>query len=309
MLLRLQKGRISMSLTGTECIFIILLVRFVQQYCSKSSSLLLPKTLYGNTKYFMLTKLLAAVFAAVLLVTEGGIHRVDLPTVLISAGSGVMLVVSSVCGLYAIKSGTMALSSMFATAGLIVPCVAGIFLYDEQMSLWQWGGVALFLASSYLLIGASKKMYASFSVKTLLLLVGSMLSNGVTMMLQTVFKRTVTGGSVTAFSFFSFILPALLLLVLMGAFRLQKPSECSEKLQKKLVVFAFISAAALFAVNQLATLAADKVEPVVLFTFINGGNTLIAAVIAAVFFKEKITLKSACGLVLGVAALVVVKAL
>ena len=298
-----------MAFTGTQCIIIILLIRFVQQYSSKSSSLLLPKTFYGNTKYFMLTKLLAAALALILLVISGEYTKIDPLTALISAGSGIMLVVSSVCGLYAIKNGTMALSSMFATAGLIVPCVAGIFLYDEQMSVWQWCGVVLFLASSWLLIGASKKMYASFSLKTVFLLVGSLLSNGITMTLQTVFKRTVTDGSVTAFSFLSFMIPALLLLVFLGGFRLHNPAVCHEKLQRKLILFALISAAALFAVNQLATFATDKVEPVILFTFINGGNTIIAAVIAALFFKEKFTVRSTVGILVGVAALVIVKAL
>ena len=295
-------------ISGTQCIIIILAVRFVQQYCSKRSSQLLPVTLFGNAKYFMITKLFASVFALGALLISWDFSSFDVLTVVISAVSGIMLVVSSVCSLYAIKSGTMALSSMFSTAGLIIPCIAGIFLYDEKMSLMQWLGVAVFFASSWLLIAASKKIYSGFSFKNLFLLIGSLVSNGITMMLQTVFKRTVPNGNVTMFSFLSFIVPALILLLSLEAFKIRKPSDCKEKLNSKLLIIAVISAGALFVVNQFATIAADKVEPVILFTFINGGNTIIAALIAAVFFKEKITVRSALGLALGIISLIIVKA-
>ncbi len=296
--------------TGSLCIIVILLVRIVQQYSSKSSSMLLPKTFYGNLVYFNLTKLLAAAFAVILLVIGGfkslGGSSLGM-TLLFSGISGVMLVLASVFGLYAIKSGTMALSSMFSTAGLIVPCIAGIFLFDDVISPMQWLGVVLFLASSYLLIGASKKMYAHFSFKTVLLLVGSMLANGVTMLMQTMFKKTVENANVSAFSFFSFIIPVGIMSVIMVFYKAKNPDECHEKLQKKLTVFAVISAVALFIVNQLATTAADLVDTVVLFTFINGGNTLIAALIAAVCFKEKFTPRSVAGLLIGIGSLVLVK--
>ena len=295
-------------MTGTQCIAIILMVRVVQQYTSKNSSILLPKTLYGNTKYFMLQKLLAAVSAVILLLVSGEFSKIDFPTVIYSGLSGIMLVIASACGLYAMRAGTMALTSMFSTAGLIVPCIAGIILYDEKMSFMQWFGVVMFLGASFLLISSSKKMKADFSFKTVLLLVGSLLSNGVTMMLQTMFKREIVGGSVTAFSFLSFIIPALILLIFMGGYKLKTPEQCQEKMEKKLVMLNVVSAIALFIVNQLATMAADKVQPVVLFTFINGGNTIIAAVMAALMFKEKFTVKSVLGILLGLGALVIVKA-
>ena len=47
---------------------------------------------------------------------------------------------------------------------------------------------------------------------------------------------------------------------------------------------------------------------IAMFTFINGGNTIIAAVMAAIVFKEKLTVKSVLGIVLGIGALVIIKA-
>lgn len=295
-------------MTGVQCIVIILLTRVVQQYTNKMASMLLPVTVYGNARYFTITNLFASAFAFILLMCRGELSDINLPTVFFASISGLMILVASVCTLYAIKSGTMALSSMFATAGVLVPCIAGIFLYGEMMSILQWVGVLIFLASSCLLIGASKQTNSGFSLKTVFLLIGALVSNGITMLVQTMFAREVENGSVAAFSFLSFMIPTVLLLPILCALKCRTPQPYSEKISGKLMLTGIVSAAAVFIVNQFATMAAELVQPVILFTFINGGNTIIAALMGALFFKERFTVKSALGIFLGVAALVMIKA-
>lgn len=56
-------------------------------------------------------------------------------------------------------------------------------------------------------------------------------------------------------------------------------------------------------------MAAATISPVILFTFINGGSTIIGAIVAAAVFKEKLTVKSVVGILLGIISLVVIKAL
>ena len=66
---------------------------------------------------------------------------------------------------------------------------------------------------------------------------------------------------------------------------------------------------AVFIINQLATLSTAIVPPVILFTFINGGSTIIGAIVAAVCFHEKLTLRSITGIILGVLSMIIIKAL
>jgi drug/metabolite transporter (DMT)-like permease len=120
------------------------------------------------------------------------------------------------------------------------------------------------------------------------------------MLVQTMFAREVSGGNVTAFFFLSFLIPSLLLLAILGALRVRAPDKCEEKLQGRLVVMAALLAGALFVVNQLATTAATKISPVILFTFINGGNTVIATAIGAIMFGERLTARSTAGILLGI---------
>ena len=65
-------------------------------------------------------------------------------------------------------------------------------------------------------------------------------------------------------------------------------------------------AVALFLINQMVTEATKYVPSAILFTVPNGGNNVIAALLAALFFKEKMTVKSTIGLLLSIVSLVLV---
>ena len=43
-----------------------------------------------------------------------------------------------------------------------------------------------------------------------------------------------------------------------------------------------------------------------MFPINDGGATIISAVTAAIFFKEKLTARSVCGLLLGIASLMII---
>lgn len=62
----------------------------------------------------------------------------------------------------------------------------------------------------------------------------------------------------------------------------------------------------MFLLNQIVTVATNYVPPSVLFSIPSAGNNIIAAVMAALLFKEKITLKSIIGLTLSVLSLILV---
>ena len=43
-----------------------------------------------------------------------------------------------------------------------------------------------------------------------------------------------------------------------------------------------------------------------MFPINDGGATIITAITAAIFFKEKLTVRSVCGLILGIGSLIVI---
>ena len=296
-------------------ISIILLCRIAQHICGKNTS----KSIKGIScfiQYCAYSNILSAILGLLLILLAKNGFNCSLNTLLISCFSGLMLAASSGFSLAAMKSGTIALTSLFGTGGILVPCIAGIFLFGHPMSWGQWGGIALFFVAAYLLIGSSAKIYSGFSFKTLILLIGTMLTNGFTMLAQQMFtfyvpdgdvSVYVPDGDVSVFSFLSFGIVGVLLLIL-SLIPAKGEAKIEYRLSSKLLLLGAVSAIAVFIINQLATLSTELVSPAILFAFINGGSTIIAAIVAAVGFHEKLTIRSILGIIIGVIALVIIKA-
>lgn len=286
-------------------LIIILLLRVPQNFSSKKTSGLVTNSqsyfLYGTYSY-----ILAGLIAFVMLLFDG-MSGFSLPAVGISALGAVSLAVSLFCSIEALKSGVMVLAAMAGSAGLLLPCIAGIFMFNEPMKPMQYIGIALLIFSGWLLIGYSKEQTGSFTPRTLLLLIGSMLSNGSVMLAQKMFSKYLPDTSVSIFSFLTFGLIGI------GMFIGLVPSLLSQSgrakiaaVPKPVFLYGTISSIILLAINQLATLAGRNVPSAIMFPINDGGATIITAITAAIFFKEKLTVRSVCGLILGIGSLIVI---
>lgn len=286
-------------------LIIILLLRVPQNFSSKKTSGLVTNSqsyfLYGTYSYT-----LAGLIAFVMLLFDG-MSGFSLPAVGISALGAVSLAVSLFCSIEALKSGVMVLAAMAGSAGLLLPCIAGIFMFNEPMKPMQFIGIALLIFSGWLLIGYSKEQTGSFTPRTLLLLIGSMLSNGSVMLAQKMFSKYLPDTSVSIFSFLTFGLIGI------GMFIGLVPSLLSQSgrakiaaVPKPVFLYGTFSSIILLAINQLATLAGRNVPSAIMFPINDGGATIITAITAAIFFKEKLTVRSVCGLILGIGSLIVI---
>ena len=286
-------------------LIIILLLRVPQNFSSKKTGGLVTNSqsyfLYGTYSYT-----LAGLIAFVMLLFDG-MSGFSLPAVGISALGAVSLAVSLFCSIEALKSGVMVLAAMAGSAGLLLPCIAGIFMFNEPMKPMQFIGIALLIFSGWLLIGYSKEQTGSFTPRTLLLLIGSMLSNGSVMLAQKMFSKYLPDTSVSIFSFLTFGLIGI------GMFIGLVPSLLSQSgrakiaaVPKPVFLYGTISSIILLAINQLATLAGRNVPSAIMFPINDGGATIITAITAAIFFKEKLTVRSVCGLILGIGSLIVI---
>ena len=286
-------------------LIIILLLRVPQNFSSKKTSGLVTNSqsyfLYGTYSYT-----LAGLIAFVMLLFDG-MSGFSLPAVGISALGAVSLAVSLFCSIEALKSGVMVLAAMAGSAGLLLPCIAGIFMFNEPMKPMQFIGIALLIFSGWLLIGYSKEQIGSFTPRTLLLLIGSMVSNGSVMLAQKMFSKYLPDTSVSIFSFLTFGLIGI------GMFIGLVPSLLSQSgrakiaaVPKPVFLYGTISSIILLAINQLATLAGRNVPSAIMFPINDGGATIITAITASIFFKEKLTVRSVCGLILGIGSLIVI---
>ena len=307
-------------------------MRVVQSACSKKNATLLPKNALGYLKYVVFYMFLAACMASVLFIinicTAGFKELYFVETLLYALIAGATLSIGCLCSLYNLTQGTMALNSLFGTAGLLIPTVASIFLYGESLMIWHWGAIAVFMIGAFLLIGGSKNIYGKFSLRNLIFLLLLLTCEGSTMLMQKMFGMNVPNGNVSLFSVLAFgsgvciLLASLGVLTLLYALRRKKYDTTSvsksdftmlpikkedARLNKKTYLYAVLLAGAVFIINQLATTSTPLISAVILFAFINGGATIISTIVGALMFREKITAKTATGLILGIGSLILLQ--
>lgn len=308
---------------------VVLLMRIVQRFLSKYNSLSLPKNSISYLKYTVFY----LVFAAILAFGFFGIEYIIDPKQIIfnfevvgyALMSALGLTIGCLCSQYALSKGEIVLVSLFGTAGLLVPTITSIFLYDEKLSILQWLFVALFLVGAYLITSGSSKRN-KFNFKMLIILIIILLSEGITMLGQTMFGRNIVGGNVSLFSVLLFVFGSLFLaiayLIIYTFYNKNKKNNIitntegfefipgvnsNVKLVKQTYIFAIFLAVAVFIINQFVTLTTPLMSPVILFAIVNGGNTIIGAIVGAAFFKEKLNISSIIGLVLGLSSLILIK--
>lgn len=285
---------------------IILLMKFVQKLYNKKTSVMIKGAVqylgYGAYRY-----ILSGAMALALMLIAGGSGDIGPMSFAISALGALALTISIYCSLEAMKNGAIILVSLASSAGLLLPCIFGIFMFDEPMSAWQFIGIGLLLVSAYLLVGYSKKLTGSFTKKTVLLLLGGMLSNGLIMIAQKMFSKYLPDASVSVFSFLSFGLAGLAMLILLLPQLINKKGrEMFASLPAAAWGYGAILSVALLIINQLATLAGRVIPSAIMFPINDGGGTIIAALTASIFFGEKLTPRSIAGLLLGILSLIII---
>lgn len=288
-------------------ILIIMGMRVIQSVHSKQVSLSLPTGTKAYVQYMAVYQGLAAAFAAVLLLIERNFSGFDLRSVLIALCSGAFLTIGSLAGIAALRGGTMVLHSVFSTAGLLVPCVLGIFFFHEALSAVQIVCIVGVLASAVLLIGSSKRLTGGFSPRTMVLLLTSFFSNGMVMFCQKLFGMIVPDGNVALFSMLTFLLPSAVLFVVGAILPRSDPDPAAKpRAPARLIRCAVLNAFAVFVIQQLVTMLTPVMHSAVLFTLVNGSGTIITAIVGAILYRERITVMSAAGIVVGVGALILI---
>lgn len=289
---------------------IVFLCRIVQHTANKKASIEI-NTAAETVAFNAVMQCSAAIVALVIILISGNGFKINGITILLSAFTGSAIVASISLAVFIMKTGSMALTSMFQAAGLLVPCIAGIFLFNTPIAGMQWLGMVIFLISAYLMITSSKTTVSGFSVKTFALLVCAMLTEGSTMLFQQMFAHYVPDGDVTVYSFLSFGIGGLIMLAVLPFVRRREVKAADGKARafsKLTIVCGAALGIAVLTINQIVTSIAAEVPPVILFTLVNGMGIIVAAVVAAVMYKEKLTLRNTVGIIIGIGSFIIIKA-
>lgn len=296
-------------------------MRVVQKLCSKRVSGAVGGNVffhYGGY-YNLLSALLSVIALAI-----SGFSGFTWPTVLCAAGTALFLALELFASLKALQSTSLIVCQMFSVGSLCIPCIVGIFLFDEPMSIWQWLGVLLFMISMYFIIRPAPSADAAeksaptqkLSLKTLLLLVLLLVAGGGTMVMQKAFGVLVPDGNVSTYSFLMFALNSAFMYVtyvilLTTQHRSHGDTAVAEKqgarpLPRLLLVSGAFLAVAVFVINLLVTMMGKDVSSAVLFSVSNAISIVITLLVGALYYKERVTVFNVIGILLCVGAIAII---
>ncbi len=288
------------------------IMRVLQKICTKKVSNRINQSItffhYGG--YY---QIVATGFSLITLCIAG-FYGFNIPTLLCALTAAILFAVELFTSIEAVKGTTLVVCNMFSTGGLFIPCILGIFLFDEPMGLLQWLGLFVFILSIYFLSAKKEKSEKPFTVKTFIMLLLNMIANGLVMVVQKYFALLVPNGNVALYSALTFGLNAFILYGCMGIFLLRaKKKDIGEggvkPLGKELLICGVLLALALFTINLIVTNLASTISSVVLFTVSSAITVIITCLVGALVFKEKLTVKNIFGLFLGFISIIMVNVL
>lgn len=86
-----------------------------------------------------------------------GFDGFDIPTILCAFATAICLALELFATIKGLKITTLIVHQMFSVGELIIPCVVGIFFFNEFMTIWQWVGIRLFVMAMYFMVLGTKQ--------------------------------------------------------------------------------------------------------------------------------------------------------
>lgn len=299
----------------------IALMRVVQKVSAKKVSREVQGRIFF--RYGGYYNLLSALFSLITLFFVG-FDGFNIPTILCALATAICLALELFATIEGLKVATLVVNQMFSVGALIIPCIVGIFFFNEPMTIWQWVGIGLFVIAMYFMVSETKqsetKKSEKISLKAIMLLLLLLLAGGGTMVAQKAFAVVVPNGSVAAYSFLMFALNAIILYVGYGISflakndKLQRLETTVEEKQsiampRVLLVYGLILAFAVFVINMLVTELGKYISSAILFSISYAIGIVITILVGTIFYKEKITIRNMIGIVLCVGALALINLL
>lgn len=270
------------------------LLYLLNVFCSSGQSALSKQSAIkgGSSTIFNISKAASGVVMFVLFGLLTGL-TFHLPSCLMGIAYGAFLCLSMHCGFKALGMGPMAMSSIIASFSLIIPFLFGITVWGESLTVLGGVGIALLLASIFLL-NFKKERGISFKWSVYAFL--TMGANGISSLIQKYHQLYFPGQYRT-----ELMVSALLtVLVILLAIELSHRERTQPIRVNSLgILSGLLNGASNYIVLYLA--ATEKAS--VLFPLVSIAHVMAVWVIGRVWFKEKLKWLQMVGQLLGLAAI------
>lgn len=256
---------------------------------------------------------LCTIIGAVLIIAGGNMGQLK-PTpqiLLISALSGVTTSIFVVCWLISVKKGAYMMLDVFLMLGVLVPIVAGRFVFGEAIKLTQWLGIGVLFIAVIIMCSYNNSIKEKMSISALLLLIVCGLANGLTDFSQKLFVKQLSELPIAVFNFYTYVFSALVLVIFLVIFSARERGQGTTGVSGLKHIFGYIAVMSicLFANSYFKTKAAGFLDSAQLYPLNQGLALMLSSIMSATLFRERLTLKCIIGLALSFVGLIIINVL
>jgi drug/metabolite transporter (DMT)-like permease len=272
------------------------------------------KFMRNVASYFLFNTLYFIIMVFFLLIMNGGIHHVSSLTLRMSLLQSVIYIGTTLVYMKAMASGPYSYTILIFSSSLIVPVLVGVLFWKDKITVSIGAGLALILVTLYL---ASRQGQGPSSEKTqmsrkevirwLLLSIAAMLLNGLLMTVSKLHQVLLPGKEISEFLILVFMVACVLSFILFLATRKKIGPDAVLHLKNRrfallVLVTGMITAAGSYLLHYLESI----IPASILYPSMNGGFTVVSAILSVIIFKEKLGKLAIAGLLTGMAALVLI---
>ncbi len=227
-----------------------------------------------------------------------------------SVGFALSYCTALIFSFYAIKYGSLSLSSLIGNYSLIIPTFFGILFLDEETSLFFFLGIAALMISLFL-VNYKRTEKAEKTVdkgskgnrtdpRWFLFIALSFLGNGICSTVQTVQQKSFEGQYKSEMMIMALAIVAVILLTI----TLITERRNMIPVVKKGGIYMLLNGGFNGMVNLFVMLCAVIMNASVMFPIISAGGIIGTALISVLLYNEKLSKMQYVGFVLGIAAIV-----
>ena len=294
---------------GYIFLIIALFAGVTKGYCGKKIS--------GHASSFRLSvlastirMLLCIVIGFIVILLEGNLSLL-LPegkVLLISALSGISTAVFVVTWLVSVRKSAYMLIDVFLMLGVLVPLMLDSVFFQGTIRPVQWIGLAILFIATFIMCSYNNSIKTKLTFSTFLLLVLCGVSNGITDFSQKLFIRLSPDFPASVFNLYTYIFASM---TLVAAYLLLKKEDAGKQKDvfNRTFVYVAIMAVALFVNSYFKTRAAVTLSAILLYPLNQGCALILASIMAAVVFKEKLTAKAIVGILISFIGLFIINIL
>lgn len=251
-----------------------------------------------NKGTYVFCAMTAAAGGLYFLISSGGKMSFEISMIPYILSFALSYAITLLCFYLAILKGPLSLSSLATSYSLIIPTLFGIIYYKEESSSFFILGLLFMTISLFLINWTKDDKKASF--KWAFYAFCAFLFNGLCTTVQVVQQKQFDGLYKNELMIISYVLAAIIFLLV----AMKKERGTLKLCAKKGAMLALFKGMSNGFMNFLIMVLSLKMASSFMFPIISVGRVIMSAVLAAILYKERLTLMQNIGLVFGLGAIV-----